>query len=179
CVGEFRGQLAHRGEVVPDVLVELWVGRISTGDVHGIEHDRVVSSSRVPHHVHEVVVSAAIFDDHAGLGQGQLVLGGGLVGVRILVRVVDYRGHQYVVAPDLPGDVPVDVRRGHDPHRLAGCGCRGGVVRVRAASRQCYQRGDGSQHDSGTRPDERPWTYGSAGGSPPPANESRIDNHVH
>ena len=66
------------------------------------------------HLLNEVVVSTTVHDHDVCVLHGELVAGAGLKRVRVLVHVVDERGHGGLFAGDLVGDVAPHVGAGHD-----------------------------------------------------------------
>src|SRR6478736_5412519 len=83
------------------------------GNVDGGQHRGAVKLAALHQGVDEVVVSPTVLNDKPGLGHRQPVLGGCLVGVRILARIVNDGGHLDLVPADSPGDVTVDVGGRH------------------------------------------------------------------
>ncbi len=133
------GQPAHRGRAVPDVFVESAGGvavavgvaadaepaalRVQARDVHGVEQVVPVQPGVLGQFVQEVVVAAAVLHHELGLGDGELVLRGGLVGVRVLAGPVDDRGDPDLAAADAADDVAVHAGGSDDLHHpVAGAG---------------------------------------------------------
>ncbi len=110
-------------------------------DGDGVDDGRFVIGS-LEHRRHEGVIAAAVDDDHVGLRQLELVLGGGLVIVRILCRIVDDRSHLSCIAGDVLDDVSVDVGGRHNGEVLVAA--LGGVVGTTAAG----QRDKGTSGES-------------------------------
>ena len=116
------GELDHRREVVPEVLVERALRRllVVAGDVGHVRRRAASDCRRREHRGDEVVVARAVLDDDLRLAQRELRPGVGRVLVRVLVGAVDDRGDRDRVAADGLDDVAVDVRRGDDRDGPAG-----------------------------------------------------------
>lgn len=67
----------------------------------------------VSNFVKEFVVPAPVLHHQLGLGDQQLVLGRGFIGVRILAGLGDDRTHVDLVTTDCLDHIPIDVGRGH------------------------------------------------------------------
>ena len=72
-----------------------------------------------------VVIATTIGDGDLGLGESELVLGGGLVVVRVLIRAVDDGVDVDLVSADGLGDRAPDVGRGDDVNLVRRSGIGG------------------------------------------------------
>lgn len=117
------------------------------GDRNGID-DVDFGTGGIKHSGHECVVAAAVLNHEVGLRQFETVLRGCLVGVRILVRIIDDRGHLGEITGYLRDDVGVDVRRGH--YAQSSSVGFGGLTPA-AAEDQRRRGGDGSGGEKNAR----------------------------
>ena len=117
---------------------------VSTFVIGSLEHRR-----------HEGVIAAAVDDDHVGLRQLELVLGGGLVVVGILCRIVDDWSHLSSIAGDVLDDVSVDVGGGHNGEVLVALS--GAVGTTAAGQRDKGTSGESRKYRSAERAHRTPF----------------------
>ncbi len=127
--------------VVLSMVIFIVVGVEQARRVRRVDNNHVSVVGGAQQRVDKWVIPTAVLDDKRRLRQRELVLGGGLVAVRVLRGAIDEARDGDEVATDLRGDVAVHIGRGHH---------RDGAVRVLGL------RGVGGAPGEGKREGSRP-----------------------
>ena len=132
------------------MLVELLLaGLLEAGGLDGV-NEVSLGTAALDEFGSSVVIATSVGDDDPGLGEGELVLGGGLVVVRVLIGAVDDGVDIDLVSADRLGDRAPDVGRSYDVNLVRASGRAGSRVwpGIGAA---CYCEGAGADSCNGQK----------------------------
>ena len=144
------GHLANAIDRVEDVFVEFLLAGFLEARGFDSVNEVCLGTGALDEFGSPVVIAAAVSNGDLGFREGELVLGGGLVVVRVLIGAVDDGVDIDLVSADRLGDRAPDVNRSDDVNLVRTGGRAGSRVRPGVGA-ACHCQSTGAESGNGQK----------------------------